>query len=223
VSSNNSATVDKYLEVIFYIAAEGEVVRPGKIAAWLLVSPPTVSEAMRRLERDGWIEIHHDRSVTLTSKGTEVASNLVRHHRILERWLTDVLGLDWASADDEAERLSSAVSDFLIDRIDASLQRPLTCPHGNPIPGREAAYGELAALATLGTGTRANVRRISEVAEHEAKDLLTMLTANDISEGSSIEVVASPEETSEIELVVEGRHVVLPRAAAQLIWVELAA
>jgi DtxR family Mn-dependent transcriptional regulator len=215
--------VDKYLEVIFYIAAEGDVVRPGKVATWLSVSPPTVSEAMQRLERDGWIDIAHDRSVALTPKGTEVASNLVRHHRILERWLTDVLGLDWASADDEAERLSSAVSDFLIDRIDASLHRPLTCPHGNPIPGRDAAYGELAALATLPKGARANVRRISEVAEHEARDLLTMLSSHEISEGSSVEIVRATNELGAMQVLVEGRQFELPVDAARLIWVELAA
>ncbi len=223
MSSNNSATVDKYLEVIFYIAAEGDVVRPGKVAAWLSVSPPTVSEAMQRLERDGWIDIHHDRSVTLTPKGNDAASNLVRHHRILERWLTDVLGLDWASADDEAERLSSAVSDFLIDRIDASLHRPLTCPHGNPIPGRDAAYGELASLATLPVGARANVRRISEVAEHEARDLLTMLSGLDISEGSSVEIIESPSESVTMRVVVGARQFDLPVDAARLIWVERAA
>jgi len=223
VSSNNSATVDKYLEVIFYIAAEGDVVRPGKVAAWLSVSPPTVSEAMQRLERDGWIEIAHDRSVALTPKGNEVAANLVRHHRILERWLTDVLGLDWASADDEAERLSSAVSDFLIDRIDASLDRPLTCPHGNPIPGRDAAYGELTALAALPGGSRANVRRISEVSEHEARDLLTMLSSHEISEGSAVQIVTTPDESGAMQVVVEGRQFELPVDAARLIWVELAA
>jgi DtxR family Mn-dependent transcriptional regulator len=215
--------VDKYLEVIFYIAAEGDMVRPGKVAAWLSVSPPTVSEAMQRLERDGWIEIAHDRSVSLTPKGSDVASNLVRHHRILERWLTDVLGLDWASADDEAERLSSAVSDFLIDRIDASLDRPLTCPHGNPIPGRDAAYGELAALATLPGGARVHVRRISEVAEHESRDLLTMLSSHEISEGSAVEIVSAPNESGAMQVVVGGRKFELPVDAARLIWVELAA
>jgi DtxR family Mn-dependent transcriptional regulator len=223
MSNNNSATVDKYLEVIFYIAAEGDIVRPGKVATWLSVSAPTVSEAMQRLERDGWIDIHHDRSVTLTEKGTEVASNLVRHHRILERWLTDVLGLNWARADDEAERLSSAVSDFLIDRIDASLDRPLTCPHGNPIPGRDAAYGELAALATLPAGARAHVRRISEVAEHEARDLLTMLSGYEISEGSSVQIVGTPDESGAMRVVVGDHQIELPTQAANLIWVELAA
>ena len=136
MSGERSSTVDKYLEAIFYIAAEGDVVRPSRLAHWLDVRPPTVTNALARLLRDGWIDSHDDRSVTLTDKGVDTASALVRRHRILERWLTQVLGFDWASADDEAERLSSSISDELIDRIDASLNFPSTCPHGNVIPGR---------------------------------------------------------------------------------------
>ena len=223
MSSNNSATVDKYLEAIYYIASEGDVVRPGRLATWLSVSPPTVSEALGRLRRDGWIKVKKDRSVVLTPIGQSTAANLVRHHRILERWLTDVLGLDWAAADDEADRLSSAISDFLIDRIDASLDRPLTCPHGNAIPGREAPYGMLTALADLPVNTKAVIRRISEVAEHYARDLLLMLAENEISEGTEVRVTESASSSEVIAALVGGRRVVLPEAAARLIWVEIAA
>jgi len=223
VSSNNSATVDRYLEAIFYIASEGVIVRPGRLATWLSVSPPTVTEALRRLERDGWIRIKKDRSVLLTPTGLKTASNLVRHHRILERWLTDVLGLDWATADDEADRLSSAISDFLIDRIDASLNRPLTCPHGNPIPGREAPYGKLIALADLKADTLATVRRISEVAEHEARDLLLMLAEHAIGEGSEVRVTESKLGSHDVAVMIADEPIALSIEAAQLIWVEVAA
>ena len=223
MSSNNSATVDRYLEALFYISSEGEVVRPGRLATWLSVSAPTVTEAMRRLQRDGWITIKKDRSIVLTDLGQESAANLVRHHRILERWLTDVLGLDWATADDEADRLSSAISDYLIDRIDASLHRPLTCPHGNAIPGRQAPYGQLTALAALPVGAPATIRRISEVAEHDARELLTMLAEHEIAEGTVVQVSEPASSPDEIAALVDGKRVMLSMAAAQLIWVEVAA
>ena len=223
MSSNNSATVDRYLEAIFYISSEGEVVRPGRLATWLSVSAPTVTEAMRRLQRDGWITIKKDRSIVLTDLGQESAANLVRHHRILERWLTDVLGLDWATADDEADRLSSAISDYLIDRIDASLHRPLTCPHGNAIPGRQAPYGQLTALAALPVGAPATIRRISEVAEHDARELLTMLAEHEIAEGTVVQVSEPASSPDEIAALGDGKRVMLSMAAAQLIWVEVAA
>ena len=81
MSSNNSATVDRYLEAIFYISSEGEVVRPGRLATWLSVSAPTVTEAMRRLQRDGWITIKKDRSIVLTDLGQESAALADRRAR----------------------------------------------------------------------------------------------------------------------------------------------
>jgi DtxR family Mn-dependent transcriptional regulator len=222
-TKSSSATVDKYLEAIFYIAAEGDVVRPGRLATWLSVSPPTVTEALGRLRRDGWIKVEPDRSVALTSVGALEAANLVRHHRILERWLTDVLGLDWASADEEADRLTSAISDSLIERIDASLDFPNTCPHGNPIPGRFAPYGKLTMLARVDPGRTAVVRRISEVAEHEARGLLSSLTQLRISEGSVLTLSPAMNGPDGLDLVVEGEAVTLDAAAARLIWVEVVA
>jgi DtxR family Mn-dependent transcriptional regulator len=220
VASPHTATVDKYLEAIYCIAAEGEVVRPGRLAYWLSVSAPTVSDALVRLKRDGWVELEADRSVTLTDGGEKTAIAIVRRHRILERWLTDVLNFDWASADVEADRISSAVSDAVVDQIDLSMGSPSTCPHGNVIPGRNAPYGVLVALADLLPGTPATVRRISEVAEHEAPALLSMLAEHFIKEGSEVTVVASDHGPDEVALVVAGEALTLSLEAAALIWVE---
>jgi DtxR family Mn-dependent transcriptional regulator len=220
LSSSHTATVDKYLEAIYCIAAEGEIVRPGRLAYWLSVSAPTVSDALVRLKRDGWVELGADRSVTLTEGGEKTAIAIVRRHRILERWLTDVLNFDWASADVEADRISSAVSDAVVDQIDLSMGSPSTCPHGNVIPGRDAPYGVLVALADLFPGTPATVRRISEVAEHEAPALLSMLAEHFIKEGSEVNVVESDLGPDEVALVVAGEALTLSIEAAQLIWVE---
>ena len=220
MSTPHTETVDKYLEAIYYIAAEGEVVRPGRLAYWLSVSAPTVSDALARLRRDGWIEIGPDRSVTLTETGRTTATGLVRHHRILERWLTDVLNFDWATADVEADRISSSISDAVIDQIDVSMGSPATCPHGNVIPGRAAPYGVLVALADLEPGTPATVRRISEVAEHDAPALLSTLAEHSIHEGSEVTVAPADVGPGEVALVVRGEPFTLALDAAQLIWVE---
>jgi DtxR family Mn-dependent transcriptional regulator len=220
MSSPHTATVDKYLEAIHYIAAEGEVVRPSRLAYWLSVSAPTVSDALVRLKRDGWVEIGTDRSVTLTESGESTATGLVRRHRILERWLTDVLGFDWATADVEADRISSAVSDVVVDQIDLSMGSPATCPHGNVIPGRDAPYGVLMALGDLELDTPATVRRISEVAEHEAPTLLSTLAEHSIKEGSEVKVVESDLGPNDVAVVVAGEPLTLSLEAARLIWVE---
>jgi len=147
-------TVSHYLETIFYIWSEEDRVRPGRIADWLGVRPPTVSDRLRRLERGGWIELASDRSVSLTRQGLREANRVVRIHRLVERWLTDVLGFDWASADGLANRMAHGIPGSVVDRLDEHLGRPSTCPHGNPIPGRKQPYGKLTALADLRAGTR---------------------------------------------------------------------
>jgi DtxR family transcriptional regulator, Mn-dependent transcriptional regulator len=212
-------TVDRYLETIYYIDAEGEIVRPGRIAEWLGVSAPTVSVGLARLARDGWIDIASNRSVSLTPAGLSAAAGVVRRHRLLERWLTDVLGLDWATADAEAERLAPAVSDAVLERLDDLLEHPNTCPHGNLIPGRESPYGELVSLADLEPETSAWIRRISEVAEHEAPHLLRQLTEYGVRTGVEV-VITGDTDGGALALRVGERTMALSTATARRIWVD---
>ena len=215
-----TATVDHYLETIYCIAAEGEIVRPSRIADWLDVSAPTVSVALQRLARDGWIEIAVDRSVMLTPAGETAASSIVRRHRVLERWLTDVLGFDWATADIEADRLASAVSDDVLARVDDSMNHPTTCPHGNPIPGRDPPYGRLIALVDLEPNAPARVERISEIAEHEARQLLRQLAEYGVETGTEVSL-ASGAAPGSLDVLIKGRNVTLATATARMIWVEV--
>jgi DtxR family Mn-dependent transcriptional regulator len=217
MSATHTATADRYLEAIYYIDAEGEVVRPGRLSGWLGVAAPTVTDALRRLERDGWVRTASDRSVTLTASGEEVASGIVRRHRVLERWLTDVLGFDWAEADVEAERIAAAISDEVVARLDESMGRPATCPHGNAIPGRDPGHGELVALASVPAGTTGVVRRISEVAEHEGPALLRLLADHGVGEGTEVAVEA-PDRDDVVRVAVAGRAVEMPSESAQRIW-----
>jgi DtxR family Mn-dependent transcriptional regulator len=213
-------TVKHYLETIFYIEQEGERVRPSRIAEWMAVSAATVSTTLRSLEQDGWIRIASDRSATLSRKGIRAAEEIVRAHRLAERWLTDRLGMDWAAADEEAQRLAPALSAELADRLDVHLGMPATCPHGNVIPGRAAPYGVLTSLADLEPGTPAVVRRISEVAEHDAPDLLRLLDESGVVTGRRVEVAATRASTGAISLKVGRNQIALATEVARAIWVE---
>jgi len=215
-----SETVKHYAETIFYIRHEEGRVRPGRLAEWLGVSAPTVTVTLQRLARDGFVEIGADRSVTLTSDGEELAAKIVRVHRLLERWLTDVLGLDWATADEEAQRLASGVSERVADRLDETIGFPTTCPHGNVIPGREAPYGELVALSDLPPDVPARVRRISEVAEHDAPDLLRELDAYGLVTGARIVVSGADASVQAIPVAVGGVIRPIGTNVGRLIWVE---
>jgi DtxR family Mn-dependent transcriptional regulator len=181
---------------------------------------PTVTVTLQRLARDGFVEIGGDRSVTLTPAGEDLAAKIVRVQRLLERWLTDVLGLDWAAADEEAQRLASGVSEVVADRRDETLGYPTTCPHGNVVPGREPPYGELVALSDLRPGIRARVRRISEVAEHDALDLLRELDAYGLVTGALIEVSEADASVQAIPVDVGGVTRPIGTNVGRLIWVE---
>jgi DtxR family Mn-dependent transcriptional regulator len=218
-----TVAIDRYLETIFCIAAEDEPVRPSRIAQWLGVKAPTVSIGLRRLRAGGWIQTELDRRVTLTAAGSDAAETIVRRHRLAECWLTDRLGLDWASAHLEATRLSASLSDTVLARLDISLGEPRTCPHGHAIPGRTAPYGELVTLAELGPGAVGAVRRISEIIEHESFELLRALAAAGVRTG--VEVTIEPGGSGdEITLTVAGRQhaIALAPETARMIWVEVA-
>lgn len=213
-------TVKHYVETIFYIRFEEGRVRPGRLAEWMGVSAPTVTVTLQRLARDGWLEIAEDRSVTLTRRGEEAAAETVRIHRLLERWLTDVLGFDWTTADMEAQSLASAMSTQVSERLDESMGHPTTCPHGNVIPGREAPYGTLVALSDLEPGAEAHVRRISEVAEHDAPDLLRELDAYGLVTGKRLVVRKADASVHAIPVEVDGEVRAIGADVGRFIWVE---
>jgi DtxR family Mn-dependent transcriptional regulator len=215
--------IGRYLEAIHYMEAEGETVRSARLADWLGVSRPTVTVALRRMTRDGMVRLNSRKEIELTRRGAEAAAAIVRRHRIMERWLTDVLGLDWVAADEEAARLEHAVSEQVEQRLWETLGRPTSCPHGNPIPGyAEMRPGETR-LSTLAPGARALVSRISEVAEREAPMLLRYLLDRRLIPGVQVEVRDVDQVGRTLQLSVAGREITLSHETAAKIWVEQAA
>src|SRR5437868_12325764 len=183
-----SEVIAHYLEAIYYIRAEGEVVRSARLADWLSVSRPTVTVALRRMVRDGMVRLNAHKEIELTAHGDSAASAIVRRHRIVERWMTDVLGLDWVAADAEAERLEHAVSEVVEERLYRALGRPKSCPHGNPIPGHSTMRANELRLSALKSGETGTITRISEVAQREAPPLLQYLHDRGLKPGTQVTV-----------------------------------
>lgn len=217
-----SPTVSRYLEAIFYITAEGEEVRASRLAEWLSVAQPTVGAMLHRMVTDGLVAISAAKVVTLTRDGFRIASHIVRRHRIAERWLTDVVGLDWLRADEEAAKLEHAFSDDVADRLHRLIGEPETCPHGNPIPpssGRALPPRVERPLSSLAPGERAVLRRISEVAEHDTPELLRFLGENRLFIGTEVETVSLSIGARTQTVRVDRRDVPMSLEVAGKIWI----
>lgn len=215
-----SEAVSRYLEAVFYIDAEGETVRASRLAEWIGVSQATVAAAIRRMSDQDLVTISPQKEIALTADGREIAAEIVRRHRIAERWLTDVMGFDWLTADEEASRLEHALSGKVADRLHDLIGRPRTCPHGNPIPGEPLVPGSERSLASLAPGERSRVRRISEVAEHEVPDLLRFLGNHGFRLGVEVEAVELSRGAGTFTVRVGDEDVAMSVEVARKIWVD---
>jgi DtxR family Mn-dependent transcriptional regulator len=221
MAAAESQTISRYLESIYYMSAEGERVRAARLADWLGISQPTAGATLRRMVRDGLVQITPAKEVRLTAHGQETAERIVRRHRVAERWLTDVLGLDWVQADEEAGKLEHALSDDVAERLFEHIGRPATCPHGNPIPGaRTTKPRPERALRDLPPGTRSRVRRVSEVAEHDAPQLLRFLGDSGLHLGAEVVALQRSEGGGTVTVDVGGKVVAMSHEVAARIWVD---
>jgi DtxR family Mn-dependent transcriptional regulator len=168
--SHEHATVaeEEYLQIMFWLEEAGLPITGANIARAMQLSAPTVHEMIGRLERDGYVERLEDKSLLFTDDGREHAQAIVRRHRLIERFLTDVLGVPWDEVHEEAERLEHAMSPVLEERMLAAIGDAKTCPHGHPIEG---AREQGALLADVEPGASVRVLRF----ENEAEDLLHYL------------------------------------------------
>jgi DtxR family Mn-dependent transcriptional regulator len=175
----STATVaeEEYLQSLFWLQEAGLPMTGANLARAMQLSAPTVHEMIVRLERDGYITRASDRSISFTPSGEAHAEGIVRRHRLIERFLTDILGVPWDEVHEEAERLEHAMSPVLEERMLAAIGDAKTCPHGHPI----AAGSRLAGvpLADVDVGASVRVLRF----ENEAEDLLRYLKASGIEPG----------------------------------------
>ncbi|MCB0978338.1 MAG: metal-dependent transcriptional regulator [Acidimicrobiales bacterium] len=194
---------EEYCETIYELHEDDVDVIQARIAERLNVSRPAVSEMIRKMEGEGLVTV--DRAVLLTPAGRELAEQVVRRHRLAERLLTDILGLSWAEAHQEAGKWEHVISDKVEAAIVNLLDDPTTCPHGNPIPGSNYQEPDTSTLAEMSVGSRFTVVRIPEQLEF-TPGLLEFLEDAAIQPGHVGTVTAtSPDGTTTIE--IDGRHI----------------
>jgi DtxR family Mn-dependent transcriptional regulator len=159
-----SGPVEDYLKAIYDLASDAQAATTNDIAERLAISPASVSGMMRRLAEQGLITHEPYRGVRLTAAGRRAALRTLRRHRILECYLTEVLGYPWDRVHDEAEQLEHAASEELIERMADALGNPVQDPHGAPIPSREGVVEETTrrTLSDVGAGENVRVRMVMD-------------------------------------------------------------
>jgi DtxR family Mn-dependent transcriptional regulator len=219
-----SPVAESYLETIYNMTMEGDPVIGARLAEKFGVSRPTVTETIRRLVAEGYAVQHDDKSVSLTPQGRTLTEGVLRRHRLAERLLFDVLGMDWVSAHEQAHALEHWISPEVEQRISTLLGHPATCPHGNPIPGNAASgfaflrQQSAFRLSQAEPGTRVRVVLISEVVEDES-EVLRRLNETGIHPGAGLDILPSD---GEVRFSAGGQTRAIPRDLAAKIWVRAA-
>lgn len=204
VSGEHHPAFEEYCECIFELQEDDVDVIQARIVERLGVSRPAVSEMIRRMDHEQLITVSNN-SIRLTASGTALATQVVRRHRLAERFLTDILGLSWAEAHHEAGRWEHVMSTNVEVAMDRLLGSPTTCPHGNPIPGSHYEAPDARRLVDLGVGDTFTVSRIPEELEF-TPGLLDFLEGASLLPGRTGTVTASsPDGTMTVE--VAGSHV----------------
>jgi DtxR family transcriptional regulator, Mn-dependent transcriptional regulator len=206
--------LEEYLEAVYELQEEGTPVIQARLAERLGHAPPSVSEMIGRLRGDGFLE-SEGRALRLTNKGRKRAESVVRKHRLAERLLTDVIGLEWHKTHLEACRWEHVISDDVEAKLVALLGNPSTCPHGNPIPGGPAPKRHLTALVDSQPGDHVRLERVTEQVETDTKSL-TYLDTHGFIPGVDAEVRSkAPDGTLTLQ-VNEGEIDLKPELAEQL-------
>ena len=209
-----------YLQAIFEMAEDDLTIAQARLAERLGVSRPAVSQMMQRLGKHGVVEVH-GRSVRLTPTGLEHAREAVRRHRLVERLLTDRLGLGAAASHHEADRMEHAMSPTVLEALDEYLDHPTVCPHGNPIPGSRYDAPDVVALTAVQPGHVVVVERIPERLE-VTPGVLELLEHSDLVRGSSSATLGTADDGSTRVRNSFGDVIFVPKPIAEHLLVRMA-
>lgn len=212
-----TATLEEYLESIYKLAEHG-VVRPTQLAESIGVSGPTVTATLHRLESHGLVT-RAGRSVELTDEGRTRALDIIRRHRLAERFLVDALGMDWEEAHEDACLLEHALSPRVLSALETFLNNPDVCPHGHPIPGADGTVRVITGvlLSDASAGSTVRVLRV-----REDDELLGYIGELGLKPGAMVTVVEAAPFGGPLTLTVSGTTTAISREVGSRVTVEVA-
>lgn len=214
-----SKTIEDYLQVMHYMSRDGATIIGARLAERIGVAPPTVTATLQRMVRHGLITMDDHKAVHLTPEGKEQAESIVRRHALAERLLTEILGLGWSESHEEAHMVEHVISPKVEQRLMTVLGNPMTCPHGNPIPGTGArpsphAFG----LDEATRGQQVVVERIVEEAEDDL-ELMTFYERSGLKPRTPLEVLDVSSAAGLITVLRDGERIAIGTGAAHKVRV----
>ncbi len=217
---NESITVSKqdYLKAILEAESEGHQVIPAMLAHWLSVSAPAVTMALKRLKRDGYVDVKSDGIVRLTPSGKETAYRTALRHHLIERMLSEIFGMEWYEIHAEAERLEHAVSPAFEARLIEKLGEQGMCPHGNTVLPENPTQRKKRGLAQLSEAPEDSDYIVSALYERDPK-LLIFLHESGISPNTRLRLLARNYDRTVVVETPAGQ-VTLGHPAAERVWVK---
>ena len=212
--SHEHATIaeEEYLQTMYWLQEAGLPITGAHIARAMQLSPPTVHEMVGRLEQDGYVVRADDKSLKFSADGKRHAEAIVRRHRLIERFLTDVVGVAWDDVHEEAERLEHAMSPVFEQWMLSSIGSAKTCPHGHPIDPGKREPG--VPLADVEPGAQIRVLRF----ENEAEDVLHYLKKAGLRPGLEGAVLES--DADEVAVESDGARLTVTRSVAETVAVK---
>jgi DtxR family Mn-dependent transcriptional regulator len=211
-----STTIENYLSLMYVLERDREPVVGVRLAQLLSVTPPTVTNTLKRMVRDGLITMDKN-GTRLTKAGKQSARTVVRRHMLTEWMMVRIL--PWSRLHREAHNLEHAISTEVENGLFEELQHPQTCPHGNPLPGCEDAVSTWIPFTEISSGEAVTIKRVHELAEYNA-ELLTFLEGKGLMPGAEVIVREVLTFNQTITLEIQGQLVTLGFASAQHLFVE---
>ena len=218
MTGNITISKEDYLKAILEAESEGLSVIPATLAHWLAVSPPAVTMAVKRLKRDGYVDMKADGIVRLTAKGKETAYRTALRHHLIERMLSEIFGMEWHEIHSEAERLEHAVSPAFEARLIKILGEKGICPHGNSVLPESPAQRRKRGAAPLSEATEDADYTVASIYERDPA-LLLFLHKRGIGPGAKVRVVSRNYDET-LALKTPKGAATLGRPAAERVWVK---
>jgi DtxR family Mn-dependent transcriptional regulator len=215
-----SVSQEDYLKAIWELVQEEQPPISARLAEDLGVTPPAVTAALKRMTRGGYLRVRRNGHIELTSKGKEIAQHLVLRHRLAEKLLTDVIGLEWSRAHEEAERLEHGISHEVVDLLLNRFGRDSRCPHGVPLFGGMAKLRRKHGAVRLSEAEVGHLYEILRVYEKDPK-FLDFLENFDLRPGARVRI-HQREYDQTMALAVAGRRsqrIYVGKPATERIWV----